>query len=164
MSRKPRSLLAAVTPPRLGVEPDLCGAGALAASLPFCFKSPQTHWLAQSTLAGPYAPYEPALAAIAAHRQHKLVHSVGMPLAGTRPPSPAQMALVAQTAAAALDQRTLWRHLTIRRRSSVPKCIWPAVRQGRLSDALGPMSPERLPPPPWRGKLRNLRQFRRTDG
>lgn len=91
------------TPPRLGVgliyspvlEPLLQHRPDMADVLEI---EPQTHWLAQSTLAGPYAPYEPALAAIAAHCQHKLVHSVGMPLAGTRPPSPAQMALVAQTA------------------------------------------------------------------
>ena len=90
------------TPPRLGVgliyspvlEPLLQHRPDMADVLEI---EPQTHWLYKARLPGPMRPTSP-LAAIEAHRQHKLVHSVGMPLAGTRPPSPDQMALVAQTA------------------------------------------------------------------
>lgn len=59
---------------------------------------PQTLWLADDAFAGPFFEYTPGIEMIAALPGHKLVHSVGMPLGGTRPPDPAQCALIAATA------------------------------------------------------------------
>jgi uncharacterized protein (UPF0276 family) len=59
---------------------------------------PQTLWLADDAFAGPFYEYTPGIALFAALPGHKLVHSVGMPLGGTRPPDPAQCALIAATA------------------------------------------------------------------
>lgn len=59
---------------------------------------PQTLWLADSPITGPFYEFRPALDAFAAWPGHKLVHSVGVPLGGTRKPDPAQMNLIRETA------------------------------------------------------------------
>ena len=60
---------------------------------------PQTLWLADDAFTGPFFEFTPGIEMIAALPGHKLVHSVGMPLGGTRTPDPAQCALIASTAA-----------------------------------------------------------------
>ena len=59
---------------------------------------PQTLWLAEDAIEGPYRELGPLIDALAALPMAKLVHSVGMPLGGTRAPSPRQMALIRATA------------------------------------------------------------------
>ncbi|MFP7673646.1 DUF692 family multinuclear iron-containing protein [Marivita sp. S0852] len=59
---------------------------------------PQTLWLAEDPIAGPFTEFRPALEAIASLPQTKLVHSVGVPLGGTRTPHAGQMALLRETA------------------------------------------------------------------
>ncbi len=59
---------------------------------------PQTLWLADDPLAGPFTPFAPGIDLFAALPGHKLVHSVSLPLGGTRAPDPAQAALVRATA------------------------------------------------------------------
>jgi uncharacterized protein (UPF0276 family) len=60
---------------------------------------PQTLWLADDALAGPFYEVAAGLALFDALPGAKLVHSVGLPLGGTRRPDPAQCALIRQTAA-----------------------------------------------------------------
>lgn len=59
---------------------------------------PQTMWLADDAFAGPFHEFTPGVEAYAALPGHKLVHSVGIPLGGTRAPEPAQLALLKRTA------------------------------------------------------------------
>lgn len=59
---------------------------------------PQTLWLADHPINGPFAEFEPALEAFTQWAGHKLVHSVGVPLGGTRRPDAAQTKLVRETA------------------------------------------------------------------
>ena len=51
---------------------------------------PQTLWLADDALAGPFYEFTPGIELFAAIAGHKLVHSVGMPLGGTRATDPEQ--------------------------------------------------------------------------
>jgi uncharacterized protein (UPF0276 family) len=60
---------------------------------------PQTMWLADDPFAGPFFEFTPGIEAFAALPGHKLVHSVAVPLGGTRPSDPAQLAMLAKTAA-----------------------------------------------------------------
>jgi uncharacterized protein (UPF0276 family) len=59
---------------------------------------PQTLWLADDPIKGPFSEFRPALEAFSDLPQAKLVHSVGVPLGGTRAPDPGQMALLRRTA------------------------------------------------------------------
>ncbi|WP_146344859.1 DUF692 domain-containing protein [Phaeobacter marinintestinus] len=59
---------------------------------------PQTLWIADSPYAGPFFELTPAMDYFADLPGHKLVHSVGMPLAGTRAPDSAQLKIVCATA------------------------------------------------------------------
>ncbi len=73
---------------------------------------PQTLWLADDTLNGPFHEFTPGIELFAALPGHKLVHSVGVPLGGTRPPSPAQMELLRDTAAR-LNSPWVSEHLSV---------------------------------------------------
>ena len=73
---------------------------------------PQTLWLADDPITGPFSEYRPALDAFAALPQAKLVHSVGVPLGGTRRPDPGQMALIRDTARR-LDSPWVSEHLSV---------------------------------------------------
>lgn len=73
---------------------------------------PQTMWLAEDGLEGPFREYGPLLDDLAARPEAKLVHSVGIPLGGTRPPHPAQLELIRETAAR-LDSPWVSEHLSI---------------------------------------------------
>ena len=59
---------------------------------------PQTMWLAEHPIDGPFSELEAGLARFADKPGHKLIHSVGAPLAGTRSPSSVQMNLVRRVA------------------------------------------------------------------
>ena len=56
---------------------------------------PQTAWITADPIAGPFRQIESALATWNELPQHRYLHSVGMPLAGTRRPSSSQMQLLA---------------------------------------------------------------------
>lgn len=73
---------------------------------------PQTMWLADDAFAGPFFEFTPGIELFAALPGHKLVHSVGMPLGGTRAPDPAQCALIRDTAAR-LDSPWVSEHLSV---------------------------------------------------
>lgn len=73
---------------------------------------PQTLWLADDAFAGPFYEYRPGIDLFAALPGRKLVHSVGMPLGGTRQPDPRQCALIADTAAR-LDSPWVSEHLSV---------------------------------------------------
>ena len=73
---------------------------------------PQTLWLADDPITGPFAQYRPAMEAFADLPQTKLVHSVGVPLGGTRQPDPGQMALLRDTAER-LDSPWVSEHLSV---------------------------------------------------
>lgn len=73
---------------------------------------PQTLWLADDAFAGPFYEFRPGMDLFAALPGRKLVHSVGMPLGGTRPPDPRQCALIAETAAR-LDSPWVSEHLSV---------------------------------------------------
>jgi uncharacterized protein (UPF0276 family) len=78
---------------------------------------PQTHWIKTDD---PEAPYRPDVATFTMLRDHpaaKLVHSVGAPVGGTVPPDPAQLGLLAQTAAE-LDVPWVSEHLGFNRTES----------------------------------------------
>jgi uncharacterized protein (UPF0276 family) len=60
---------------------------------------PQTMWMADDAFAGPFYEYGAGIALFRALPGHKLVHSVSLPLGGTRAPDPVQAALVRDTAA-----------------------------------------------------------------
>lgn len=59
---------------------------------------PQTLWLADDPLQGPFFECTPALEAIGRLSGARLVHSVGIPLGGRRPPDPRQCELIRSTA------------------------------------------------------------------
>jgi uncharacterized protein (UPF0276 family) len=73
---------------------------------------PQTLWLADDAFGGPFFEYSPGIDFFAGLPGHKLVHSVGMPLGGTRRPDPAQMALLRSTAER-LDSPWVSEHLSV---------------------------------------------------
>ncbi|MCB6178638.1 DUF692 domain-containing protein [Rhodobacter sp. Har01] len=59
---------------------------------------PQTLWLADDAFTGPFYEFGPGIDLFQALPGHKLVHSVSLPLGGTRVPDPAQCALIRATA------------------------------------------------------------------
>lgn len=59
---------------------------------------PQTLWLADDAISGPFFEFTPGLDLYAEMPGHKLVHSVGVPLGGTRQPDPAHLELLRLTA------------------------------------------------------------------
>ena len=59
---------------------------------------PQTLWMADDPFHGPFFEFTPGIDLIEALPGRKLVHSVGMPLGGTRTPDAAQCALLRATA------------------------------------------------------------------
>ncbi len=59
---------------------------------------PQTLWLADHALEGPFFEFAPGIELFRDMPGHKLVHSVGVPLGGTRAPNPAQTDLLKATA------------------------------------------------------------------
>lgn len=73
---------------------------------------PQTMWLADDTIAGPFFEFTPGIDMYAQLPGHKLVHSVGVPLGGTRPPDAAHLALLRQTVDR-LDPPWVSEHLSI---------------------------------------------------
>lgn len=73
---------------------------------------PQTLWLADDPFEGPYFEFTPAIDMFAAFPQRKLVHSVGMPIGGTRKPHPAQINLL-RSIADRLDSPWVSEHLAI---------------------------------------------------
>lgn len=73
---------------------------------------PQTLWLADHGLDGPFIEFTPGIDLIEALPGRKLVHSVGMPLGGSRPPSLAQMELIRATAER-LDSPWVSEHLSV---------------------------------------------------
>lgn len=73
---------------------------------------PQTLWLADDPISGPFREYRPGLEAFARLPGHKLVHSVGIPLGGARQPDPGQMALIRDTATR-LDSPWVSEHLSV---------------------------------------------------
>jgi len=73
---------------------------------------PQTLWLADDPFQGPFHEFTAGIDLIAELPGHKLVHSVGVPLGGTRPPCPAQSELLRATAAR-LDSPWISEHLSV---------------------------------------------------
>jgi hypothetical protein len=73
---------------------------------------PQTLWLADDPLAGPFRPFQAGIDLFAALPGHKLVHSVSLPLGGTRAPDPAQAGLV-RAAAERLGSPWVSEHLSV---------------------------------------------------
>ena len=97
------STLRGFRPPKLGVG--MTFSSALLSylqrrpeALDFVELEPQTLWLADDAINGPFFEYAPALALLEGIEQRVLVHSVGVPLGGRRKPSPSQMALLNATA------------------------------------------------------------------
>ena len=86
MFRPPRLGIGAVYTPALGAwltrRPD---------ALDLLEIEPQTMWLAEHPIDGPFRPFGPAFEAFLALGRRALVHSVGVPLGGTRRPEAAQM-------------------------------------------------------------------------
>jgi uncharacterized protein (UPF0276 family) len=60
---------------------------------------PQTLWFADDALTGPFHEFAAGIELFQALPGAKLVHSVSLPLGGTRTPDPAQCALIRETAA-----------------------------------------------------------------
>lgn len=56
---------------------------------------PQTMWIAKDALNGPFEAFQLAVDLFKQHKCKRLLHSVGVPLAGSRLPSPLQMELLA---------------------------------------------------------------------
>lgn len=73
---------------------------------------PQTLWLADDPFKGPFHEFTPGMELFAELPGNKLVHSVGVPLGGTRPPCPAQTALLRE-AAARLNSPWISEHLSV---------------------------------------------------
>lgn len=73
---------------------------------------PQTMWLADHAFDGPFYEFTAGVDLFAALPGHKLVHSVGMPLGGTRTPDPGQCALIRATAAR-LNSPWVSEHLSV---------------------------------------------------
>lgn len=59
---------------------------------------PQTGWMATDPIDGPFQQVEGIHRLWSSLPQHRLLHSVAMPLAGLRPPAPAQMPLLSSLA------------------------------------------------------------------
>lgn len=104
-------------PPRLGI-----GMTFSAALMPLLRRrpdaldvlelEPQTLWLADHAFDGPFFEYRPGIDLFAQLPGRKLVHSVGMPLGGTRTPSVDQLSLLAATARR-LDSPWVSEHLSV---------------------------------------------------
>ncbi|MEO3430690.1 DUF692 family multinuclear iron-containing protein [Pelagibius sp. CAU 1746] len=73
---------------------------------------PQTMWLADDAIEGPFRENPSFIEAISALPVAKLIHSVGMPLGGTRRPHPDQIALTRATAER-LDSPWVSEHLSV---------------------------------------------------
>ena len=73
---------------------------------------PQTLWLADDPFTGPFHEFTPGIELIANLPGRKLVHSVGVPLGGTRQPCPAQTELLRATAER-LDSPWISEHLSV---------------------------------------------------
>lgn len=73
---------------------------------------PQTLWLADHAFEGPFFEFTPGIEAFASLPGYKLVHSVGVPLGGTRLPNSAQLTLLAETATR-LDSPWVSEHLSV---------------------------------------------------
>lgn len=73
---------------------------------------PQTLWLTEDPFKGPFFEYRPGIELFGSLHGHKLVHSVGMPLGGTRRPDRNQCALLAETAHR-LDSPWVSEHLSV---------------------------------------------------
>ena len=73
---------------------------------------PQTMWLADHAFDGPFYEFTAGVDLFASLPGHKLVHSVGMPLGGTRAPDPGQCALI-RTTAARLNSPWVSEHLSV---------------------------------------------------
>ena len=73
---------------------------------------PQTLWLADDAYQGPFFEFTSGIELFASLPGHKLVHSVGVPLGGTKPPDPAQCALIRKTADR-LDSPWVSEHLSV---------------------------------------------------
>lgn len=73
---------------------------------------PQTMWLADHAFDGPFYEFTAGVDLFASLPGHKLVHSVGMPLGGTRAPDPGQCALIRATAAK-LNSPWVSEHLSV---------------------------------------------------
>lgn len=73
---------------------------------------PQTMWLAEHPINGPFSIYEPAFAKLSQRCSKTLVHSVGMPLGGERAPSKAQLKTL-KTFCDRLDPPWVSEHLSV---------------------------------------------------
>lgn len=73
---------------------------------------PQTLWLADDPFDGPFFEFTPAFDLFEALPQRKLVHSVGMPIGGTRRPHPSQLSLL-RGIAERLDSPWVSEHLSV---------------------------------------------------
>ncbi len=73
---------------------------------------PQTLWLADDAFAGPFHEFTAGIDLFRALPGAKLVHSVSLPLGGTRMPDPVQCALIRDTAAR-LDSPWVSEHLSV---------------------------------------------------
>jgi uncharacterized protein (UPF0276 family) len=102
--------MTAFQPPRLGIgmifTPALrpwlqrrAGSADPARRLDLLEIEPQTMWMADDAFAGPFYEYTAGIELFRALPGHKLVHSVSLPLGGTRAPDPVQCAMVRDTAA-----------------------------------------------------------------
>ncbi len=80
-------------------------------SLDYLEIEPQTLWLADHAFEGPFYEFSPGVDLFAALPGHKLIHSVGSPLGGTRPPDPAQTKLL-KNSAERLDSPWVSEHLS----------------------------------------------------
>jgi uncharacterized protein (UPF0276 family) len=73
---------------------------------------PQTLWLADDAFKGPFFEFSAGIELFAALPGRKLVHSVGVPLGGTRAPDPAQLSMLARTSQR-VDSPWVSEHLSI---------------------------------------------------
>mgnify|MGYP002654446362 CR=1 FL=1 len=73
---------------------------------------PQTLWFADDALTGPFHEFAAGIELFQALPGAKLVHSVSLPLGGTRAPDPAQCALIRETAAR-LNSPWVSEHLSV---------------------------------------------------
>lgn len=73
---------------------------------------PQTLWFAEDALRGPFREFTAGIELFQALPAAKLVHSVSLPLGGTRLPDPAQCAMIRDTAAR-LDSPWVSEHLSV---------------------------------------------------
>jgi uncharacterized protein (UPF0276 family) len=109
---------------------------------------PQTLWLADDPLHGPFFECTPALEGIARLPGARLVHSVGVPLGGGRPPDPRQCELIRSTAER-LDSAWVSEHLSL---------------GGTVHEASGFFLPPLQTEEGVDQCVRNIRAFRRSVG